>query len=951
MNLLLDVNQIMSQNVEPINIDTDEYIFIKGANENNLKNVDVLLPRHQLIVVTGVSGSGKSSLVMDTLYAEGQRRYVESLSSYARQFLMRMDKPNVERIDGISPAIAVEQKTTTKNSRSTVGTLTEIIDYFKVLYARVGITYSPVSGKEVKRDRIQDVVDYVLGLDEGVKVQILAPLNLPEGRNLSQHVELLQQNGYTRLLVNEETVRISDWDDKTVKEILEIPVDTVQLIIDRLAIKKGDENFDGRVSDSIQTAFFEGLGECFIFVDGKGIKTFNNRFELDGIVFEEPTPNFFSFNNPYGACKKCEGFGNIIGIDEDLVIPNKTLSIYDKAVACWKGEKMKVWNQKFIQQSGLVDFPVHKPYKDLTEEQKEHLWQGTPAAEGLYDFFSYLEEKSYKIQYRVMLSRYRGRTKCNECKGTRIRKETNYVMLGGKNLRELLLMPIVKLQEFMINIELTEHQSTIAKRVLREINQRLQFLLDVGLGYLTLNRSSATLSGGETQRINLTRTLGSNLTDSLYILDEPSVGLHPKDTKQLIQVLKQLRDLGNTVIVVEHEEEMIRSADYLIDVGPLAGINGGEIVFQGEASEVIGKQTLTASYLTGEKEVPVPKHRRKVVNKVEIKGASEHNLQNIDVTFPLNMLTVVSGVSGSGKTTLVKRILFPALHREINGSGQKPGTHAELTGDVSRISEIQYIDQNPLGRSSRSNPVTYVKAYDAIRELFSKQQMSKIRGFQPKHFSFNVEAGRCEICKGDGVQTIEMQFLADVELVCEECNGKRFKDDVLEVKWNNLSIHDVLELSVSEALEVFADVSEVKNKIKPLFDVGMGYVKLGQSSSTLSGGEAQRVKLASYLAKSKRIDPILFIFDEPTTGLHFDDVNKLLSSINALIEHGHSVIIIEHDMDVIKNADWLIELGPGGGEDGGQLVYQGVPEKIVDVADSPTAPFLEKKLNLKPVAN
>ncbi len=934
----------MSQNVEPLSIDIDHHIFIKGANENNLKHVDVLIPRHQLVVVTGVSGSGKSSLVMDTLYAEGQRRYVESLSSYARQFLMRMDKPDVERIDGISPAIAVEQKTTTKNSRSTVGTLTEIVDYLKVLFARVGKTYSPVSGKEVKRDRIEDVVDYVLHLEEGKRVQILAPITLPVGRNLSQHVELLQQNGYTRLLVNDEAIRISDWDDKPVKEILNIPVNTVQLIIDRLAIRKEDEDFDGRVTDSVQTAFFEGLGECYIKVEEQKTKVFNNRFELDGIVFEEPTPNFFSFNNPYGACRKCEGFGNIIGIDEDLVVPNKNLSIYDNAVACWKGEKMKVWQQNFIQKANEVDFPVHAAYKDLTEEQKDQLWDGTAYAEGLYDFFSYLEEKSYKIQYRVMLSRYRGRTRCPECKGTRIRKETNYVKLGGKNMRELLLMPVINLKAFMADIELDDQQSKIGKRVLREINQRLQFLIDVGLGYLTLNRSSATLSGGETQRINLTRTLGSNLTDSLYILDEPSVGLHPKDTKQLIHVLNQLRDLGNTVIVVEHEEEMIRSADYLIDVGPLAGIHGGEIVFQGDATQVVGKDTLTAKYLTGEKKVPVPEHRRKVVNKIEIKGASEHNLNNIDVTFPLNMLTVVSGVSGSGKTTLVKKILYPALHREIHGSGEKPGTHAEILGDISRISEIQYIDQNPLGRSSRSNPVTYVKAYDSIRELFAKQQMSKIRGFQPKHFSFNVEGGRCEVCKGDGVQVIEMQFLADVELVCEECNGKRFKDEVLEVKWNNLSIYDILELSVSEALDVFADMPDVKSKLQPLYDVGMGYVKLGQSSSTLSGGEAQRVKLASYLVKSKRIDPILFIFDEPTTGLHFDDVNKLLNSINALIEHGHSVIIIEHDMDVIKNADWLIELGPGGGQAGGNLVYQGLPEGILEVEGSPTAPFLTEKL-------
>ncbi len=935
--------QISNQKNKIQDLNTEDFIIINGANENNLKNVHVVIPRHQFVVVTGVSGSGKSSLIMNTLYAEGQRRYVESLSSYARQFLMRMDKPDVASIEGISPAIAVEQKTATKNSRSTVGTLTEIYDYLRILFARVGRTYSPISGKEVKRDRVQDVVDYLTDLPDGTRIQLLAPFDRSADRSVVSQLELYQQNGFARIFQDGKNYRIDQLLDGDETHSLKKD-DELYLVIDRLIIRKEDDDFRNRLSDSVETAFFEGHGEIAIFEENKGLVAFNNRFESDGISFDEPTPNFFSFNNPYGACSRCEGFGNIIGIDEDLVIPNKNLSLYEDAVAAWRGPKLKVWKERFIQRAAALDFPIHKPYNKLSQEQQDLLWEGKGSLKGIYDFFDYLEEKSYKIQYRVMLSRYRGRTKCHDCKGTRIRPEANFVKIDGHSISDWLTMPIDRLKPLIDQLSLNEHDEQIAKRVLNEIRIRLQFMQDVGLGYLTLNRSSATLSGGETQRINLTRTLGSNLTDSLYILDEPSVGLHPRDTQRLISVLKQLRDLGNTVIVVEHEEEIIRAADYLIDVGPLAGIHGGDIVYQGLAKEIEKSDSLTGQYLTGKKEVSLPKKRRPFSNKIELMGANEHNLQDIDVTFPLNTLTVVSGVSGSGKTTLVKNILYPALQRKITGSGNKPGSFKELTGDIAQISTVEYIDQNPLGRSSRSNPVTYIKAYDAIRELFAEQQLSKIRGYKPKHFSFNVDAGRCETCKGEGVQTIEMQFLADVELVCEECHGKRFKDELLEVKWNGLSIYDVLELNVDEALQVFQDYDSIVSKLSPLQDVGMGYVKLGQSSSTLSGGEAQRVKLASYLAKGDRIDPILFIFDEPTNGLHFHDVNKLLDSLNALIENGHSVIVIEHDMDVIKNADWLIELGPEGGEHGGQLVYQGQPEGLIGVANSATAPFLKEKL-------
>lgn len=933
----------MNQKESLLYNNSNQAIILRGVRENNLKNVDVAFPRHQLIVVTGVSGSGKSSLVMDTLFAEGQRRYVESLSSYARQFLMRMDKPDVDSIEGISPAIAVEQKTTTKNSRSTVGTLTEIYDYLRILFARIGVTYSPVSGQVVKRDRVEDVVDFVLKQEENTRVQILSPIHVPSDRTLEKHLELLLQNGFTRVFVDEAPIKISTIleDKSTLKKIKEF---SISLVIDRLAIQKESDDFKNRLADSIQTAFFESQGDCFVHVENQGITEFNNRFELDGITFEEPTPNFFSFNNPQGACQECEGFGDVIGVDEDLVVPNKNLSVYEGAIMCWKGAKMGIWLDNFIRGASLVDFPIHKPYKNLTQKEIDLLWDGFKNVEGLYDFFNHLEENSYKIQYRVMLSRYRGKTKCPSCKGSRIRKETNYVKIGGKSLKDLLFLPIDELLLFFSDLKLNEQEAKIAKRILHEITTRLNFMVDVGLSYLTLNRSSSTLSGGETQRINLTRTLGSNLTDSLYILDEPSVGLHPRDTKRLISVLKQLRDLGNTVIVVEHEEEMILAADYLVDVGPKAGIHGGEIVYQGEAENVKNATSLTANYLNGVEEVPYPKVRRTSANKISLIGAAEHNLKDVDIEVPLNALTVVSGVSGSGKTTLIKKILHPALQNQLGESNKKPGIFKTLDGDISRISATELIDQNPLGRSSRSNPVTYIKAYDSIRELFAQQQLSKIRGFQPKHFSFNVDAGRCEACKGEGTQTIEMQFLADVHLVCEECNGRRFKDEILDVKWNERSIFDVLNMSVDEALIAFENIKDVYQKLKPLQDVGMGYVKLGQSSSTLSGGEAQRVKLASYLAKGNRIAPIFFIFDEPTTGLHFDDVKKLLKAFDALIDNGHTVLVIEHDIDVIKNADWLIELGPDGGKHGGHLVFQGQPEDILTKKDSPTAAFLHKKL-------
>ncbi|MFK7903918.1 MAG: excinuclease ABC subunit UvrA [Chitinophagales bacterium] len=927
----------MIKNIETA--DPKKNIIIKGARVHNLKNVNVVIPRNRLVVVTGVSGSGKSSLTIDTLYAEGQRRYVESLSSYARQFLMRMDKPDVDYIKGISPAIAIEQKVITRTSRSTVGTLTEIYDYLRLLFARAGKTYSPTSGNIVKKHTVSDVVDYILSLEEGSKVQVFIPFEVKDGRTPQAQLAVLLQKGFTRIAINGKLTRIEE-----VKLRKNALVHNIQILIDRLVVRY-DEDTRSRAADSAQTSFFESMGDCIVEVIDKETRTFNSRFELDGISFEEPNAHFFNFNNPYGACKRCEGFGHVIDIDENLVIPNRNLSIYEGAVVSWRGEKMKWYQNEMVKNSHKFDFPIHRAIKDLTEEEYDLLWKGNKYFQGLDDFFKMLEQTSHKIQYRVMLSRYRGRTLCKDCKGTRLRKDAQYVKISEKSIADLVLMPIKQLHFFFDQIELNEYEREVAKRILLEVQNRLKIMKDIGLGYLTLNRLSSTLSGGETQRINLTRSLGSNLTNSMYILDEPSIGLHPRDTQRLIQVLKELRNLGNTVVIVEHEEEIIRNADYIIDMGPMAGHLGGEVIFEGDPSQLLdSKDSLTADYLLGRKEVSIPEHRRKVINSITIHHASHHNLKDISATFPLNAITVVSGVSGSGKTSLVKDILYPSLKRHFDGAGNAPGIHKEITGDLDSLSKIELISQNPLGRSSRSNPVTYIKAYDAIRDLYSHLHLSKVNGFKPKHFSFNVEGGRCESCKGEGYVTIEMQFLADVRLKCEECEGKRFKPDVIDVKYKDKSIHDVLEMSVDEAIEFFKETSGVVNKIQPLQDVGLGYVKLGQSSSTLSGGEAQRVKLASYLGKGRSNNPILFIFDEPSTGLHFNDIKKLLAAFNALVESGHTIVIVEHNMDIIKSADWLIDLGPDGGDEGGYLLYQGEPEGLIAVENSYTAEYLKEKL-------
>ncbi|MEM7101982.1 MAG: excinuclease ABC subunit UvrA [Bacteroidota bacterium] len=937
--------------VETIEIDPRNEIFIKGARANNLRNINVSIPRNKLVVVTGVSGSGKSSLTIDTLYAEGQRRYVESLSSYARQFLMRMKKPDVDFIKGICPAIAIEQKVSTRNARSTVGSLTEIYDYLRLLYARIGKTYSPVSGRLVRKHEVFDVVDYICTFNDSTKFQIVAPIPLKVGRSLEISLKLLLQKGYTRLLENGQTLRIEDviegLSEKGKSGKKSEKNDILNLLIDRFALNREDEDNKKRIADSIQTAFFEAEGECLVVSEDGKEELFNNRFELDGMSFEEPTPHLFNYNNPYGACPVCEGYGKVIGIDEDKVVPNKKLSIYEGAVACWRGEKGKRWLNELIESAHHFDFPVHRPYKDLTAEERKLLWGGNEYFHGISDYFAELEEKLYKIQNRVMLARYRGRTTCKSCDGKRLRKDASYVKIGNRSITELVDIPIKHLITFFEELDLNEYDSHIGRRLILEITNRLSFMLDVGLGYLNLGRLSSTLSGGETQRINLTRTLGSNLTSSLYILDEPSIGLHPRDTNRLVNVLQSLRDLGNTVVVVEHEEEIIKNADYLIDIGPHAGIHGGEVVFAGEYEKIYkdAPDSLTAAYMSERMEIPVPRLRRKVVDKIILKGARMHNLKDITVSFPLHAMTVVSGVSGSGKTTLVKSILYPAIKKALGEPlGTRIGEFDGLDGDVSRITQVEMVSQNPIGKSSRSNPVTYVKAYDAIRKLFSNQQLSLIRGFKPKHFSFNVEGGRCETCKGEGEIIVEMQFLADVRLVCDECNGKRFRDEVLDVKYKDKSISDILELSVAEALEFFTDEPEILKRLKPLNDVGLGYVKLGQSSSTLSGGEAQRVKLASFLGKESSRDHVLFIFDEPTTGLHFHDIRKLLDAMNALVEKGHSVIIIEHNMEVIKNADWIIDLGPEGGEEGGYLTFEGKPEAMTKAKKSYTAEFLAEKL-------
>ena len=939
-NKTIDIAQKLSQRAAGAGRETA--ITIKGAREHNLKNVDVSIPKNKLVVVTGVSGSGKSSLIMDTLYAEGQRRYVESLSSYARQFLMRMNKPEVDYIKGICPAIAIEQKVITRTSRSTVGSLTEIYDYLKLLFARVGKTYSPVSGELVKKHEVSDVVDFIFRQPEGTKIQLLVPMiQHKTSRTIKDELKILLQKGFTRVAVNGELQKIEELLEEPLKNV---KVGDIQILIDRIVVKQ-DEEDKKRVADSVQTAFFESEGECIVEIIGQEMYNFSNRFEMDGIRFEEPTPHLFSYNNPYGACKRCEGFGHVIGIDEDLVIPDKTLSVYEGAVACWKGEKMGEWRKKFVKKAPYFDFPIHRAIEHLSAEEYDFLWKGNREVKGINAFFSHLEEKTYKIQYRVLISRYRGRTRCPECKGTRLRKDASYVKIDGKSITDIVLTPINHLVDFFKKIILSEHDQRVAKRILIEINNRIHFMLDVGLGYLTLNRLSNTLSGGETQRINLTRTLGSNLTSSLYILDEPSIGLHSRDTDRLIKVLKRLRDLGNTVVVVEHDEDIMKAADHIIDMGPLAGIHGGEVTATGTYGELVNNpKSLTGAYLSGRIEIPVPKHRRKPSNFIHIKGARHHNLKNIDVKFPLQNLTVVTGVSGSGKTTLVKQILYPALMQKIMHHGEKPGAFSELGGDLSMVSYLELIDQNPIGKSSRSNPVTYVKAYDAIRDLFSKQQLSKIRGYQPKYFSFNVDGGRCDTCKGEGETIVEMQFLADIHLVCEDCGGKRFKPEVLEVTYKDKNIYEVLDMSVDEAIEFFSKNKDIRNKLQPLSDVGLGYIRLGQSSSTLSGGEAQRVKLASFLGKGASENKILFLFDEPTTGLHFNDIKKLLDAFNALIEQGHSIIVIEHNMDVIKAADWIIDLGPDGGETGGNLVFAGAPEELVKIPESYTAQYLKQKL-------
>jgi len=918
-----------------------QHIFIKGARVHNLKNVDVELPKHKLIVVTGVSGSGKSSLTIDTLYAEGQRRYVESLSAYARQFLSRMDKPDVDYIKGLCPAIAIEQKVSTRTTRSTVGSLTEIYDYLRLLFARIGVTYSPVSGEAVSKHEVNDVVNFVFGLPEDEKVYIVFIAKAK--KKLDEELKLLLQKGFTRIKWNNTLLRIEDaLEDES---ILKSKEKFVEVVVDRLVVKHEDEDLSSRVADSVQTAFNEGHGECVVEYGDNKKRQFNDRFEADGMTFELPSPNLFNFNNPYGACKTCEGFGTVMGLDDDLVFPDKTLSVYDNAVAPWRGEKMSEWLEPLLKKGILFDFPIHRAYCDLTDAEKKLLWTGNEYFQGLTYFFQYIEEKSYKIQYRVMLSRYRGRTTCPDCRGSRIRKDASYVKVNGHSIADLLLTPIKHLQGVVNDFKLTEQEQKISERILTEIHNRVRTMMEVGLGYLTLNRLSNTLSGGETQRINLTRSIGSNLTSSLYILDEPSIGLHQHDTENLIRVLKNLRDLGNTVVVVEHDEDIMRQCDHIVDMGPEAGILGGELVFNDTPQNLIAHSTsLTAKYLNGKLEIEVPKIRRKPVNFIEVKNASQHNLKNVDARFPLHALTVVTGVSGSGKTTLIKKILYPALLQRFDGAGEKPGMFRELIGDVKRISGVEMIDQNPLGRSSRSNPVTYVKAYDNIRELFSRQQLSKMRGYQPATFSFNVEGGRCEVCKGDGEVVVEMQFLADVHLKCEACNGRKFKEDVLEVQYKGKSIFEILELSVDEAMDFFSDQRDVSNKLKPLQDVGLGYVKLGQSSSTLSGGEAQRVKLASFLQKGASANPLLFIFDEPTTGLHFHDINKLMRAFNQLIEAGHSIIVIEHNMDVIKCADWLVDLGPVGGDEGGYVLYQGAPEGLLQIKESYTAKYLKEKL-------
>ena len=924
-------------------IDPKSNIIIKGAQVHNLKNVDVVIPRNKLVVITGLSGSGKSSLAFDTLYAEGQRRYVESLSSYARQFLGRLDKPKVEYIKGIAPAIAIEQKVNTTNARSTVGTSTEIYDYIKLLFARIGRTYSPISGQEVKKNTVTDVISDVKNLPLDSRWLLLAPIHLEEGRQLEDKLKVLLQQGFARILVDNEMVRL---DEFSASDLHQLDNKDILLIIDRIVVKE-EEEFYNRLADAVQTAFFEGKGICYLQeLNAEKRFSYSNNFELDGITFLEPNVHLFSFNNPYGACPVCEGYGNIIGIDADLVVPNTSLSIYESAIYPWRGESMSWYKDELVKHAYKFDFPIHKPYFQLTDEQKDLIWTGNQYFQGLNDFFRELEEKNYKIQNRVMLSRYRGKTKCHICKGKRLREEASYVKINGKTVSDLVDLPIKHLVTFFKNIELNQYEQQIAKRLMVEINNRLSFLTEVGLDYLTLNRNSATLSGGESQRINLATSLGSSLVGSMYILDEPSIGLHPKDSERLIKVLLSLRDLGNTVIVVEHDEDIMKAADMIIDIGPEAGTFGGKLVAQGTYDEILKSDSLTAKYLNGDLEISVPKKRRKFKNHIDIIGARENNLKNINVTFPLDVLTVVTGVSGSGKSTLIKKILFPAVQKKLESASEKAGQFTEISGSFSQIKHIEYVDQNPIGRSSRSNPVTYIKAYDDIRDLYAKEKLSKIRGYQAKHFSFNVDGGRCETCKGEGSINVEMVFMADVSLPCETCGGKRFKKEILEVTFDNQNINDILTMTIDDAIAFFEKNKQAKitQKLQPLQDVGLGYVQLGQSSSTLSGGEAQRIKLASFLVKGATKDKALFVFDEPTTGLHFHDIKKLLASFDALIEKGHSIIVIEHNLDLIKCADWILDLGPEGGENGGHLLASGTPEDIVKVKESVTGVYLKDKL-------
>lgn len=923
-------------------LDHKTHILVKGARVHNLKNIDVAIPKNKLVVITGLSGSGKSSLAFDTLYAEGQRRYVESLSSYARQFMGKLEKPDVDGIRGIAPAIAIEQKVLSRNPRSTVGTSTEIYDYLKLLFARVGKITSPISGAVVKKDTSEDVLQHILAFPTGTNALLLCDLNLPQGRSLQQHILLLQDQGYSRVLIDGEVQRISD--------ITTLPKNDVaiKLVIDRFKVENTSDNVS-RILDSVQTAFTEGKGYCEVLV-GESFTQFSNNLERDGLTFEEPTPHLFSANSPLGACPTCEGFGSVLGVDKDLVIPNKNLSVYEDAIVCWRGESFLEWKQELLLNAIKFDFPIHRPYKDLSEKEKELLWAGNSYFSGLHAFFKWVETQLYKVQYRVMLSRYRGKTICPDCGGKKLRKEAEYVKIDGKSFSDIASLTIDKAADLFASLKLNEQDKTIAERLMIEINNRLKFLQDVGLGYLTLDRLSNTLSGGESQRINLATSLGSSLVGSLYVLDEPSIGLHPRDTHRLIKVLKSLRDLGNTVIVVEHDEEIMKAADEIIDIGPMAGTHGGEIVFQGKHEDLILSQTsLTAKYLTHREVIEVPTSRRTWKNKLTILGAREHNLKNISVEIPLNILTVITGVSGSGKSTLIKHVLVPYIKRKLDKIDNSFGNFDAIGGELKSIKSLEFIDQNPIGKSSRSNPVTYVKAYDEIRKLYSVQQQSKINGFQPKHFSFNVEGGRCENCQGEGVITVEMQFMADVHLTCDECKGKRFKDEVLEVSYQGKNIYEILDLTVDDALEFFAEnkgttEKKIIDRLQPLADVGLGYVRLGQPSSTLSGGEAQRIKLASFLTDEKQVNHTLFVFDEPSTGLHFHDVKKLLDALNALVNRGHSVVVIEHHGDIIKCADWVIDLGPEAGELGGEIVFEGTPEDLVSSPKSITGKFLREKL-------